>query len=494
MPNEPERTLDPSAHLTSDPDRESYYVLYRDMYDGDHGAQLSDRQAAYLQVEKTVEFSANHCTTVVDAVAERLKVTGFKSDAVASTLWEWWGANRMDALQGVVHLSVVRDGDTFLMVSWDNELARPVFSHELAYNGAEGVRVVYSTEHRRKMEYATKVWKTVLIVDGEAVEGTRLNIYYPDALYKYVTTGDITGNADWEEYKSDEDSRWPIPWVSPKGEPLGIPIVHFRNRDQGMLRGQSELKSVVPLQRALNKAIIDLLAAADTTAFRIFWMLGGNPSSLELAPGHWVHSDKPPGGPDGAQFGYFAGEDLGPLISFSDAFVMEIARVSRTPITYFQLSGHRPAEGTLKQEEAGLVAKVNKCQTDFGNTWEDAMLIALRLSEAFGAGEGASLAEGEVLSCLWQEAETRNASDHLKALQLKADLGIPREVLWAEMSYSQEEIEAMKELADKEADEAIAKAQARMQIQARILGQQSAADTSTGETQSQQTTGDESGS
>jgi len=48
---------------------------------------------------------------------------------------------------------------------------------------------------------------------------------------------------------------------------LGVPVVHFRNNDQGYDYGASELSSVIPLQNALNKTIIDLLASADTSAF-----------------------------------------------------------------------------------------------------------------------------------------------------------------------------------------------------------------------------------
>jgi len=431
---------------TEDSDRQSHYVAWREYYDGDHNTQLTERQRRYLQVKLGDEFNANHCPTVVDAVSERLHVTGFKSadSRLAERLWGWWQDNRMDALQGIVHLAAVRDGDAYLIAEWDEDEGRPVFSDELAYDGSEGVRVHYSSEQRRRIAFASKWWETEIEESGEAQAAKRCNLYYPDRIEKYVYLQTEAGG-HWQPYREDPADRWPIPWVDEAGKPLGVPVVHFRNKGQGYNYGQSELKSVVPLQNALNKAIIDLLAAADTTAFRIFWMIGDDPSGLEIAPGSWVFSKRPPSGEQGAAMGFFPGENLQPLISFSDAFVMEIARVSRTPISFFQVSGHRPAEGTLKQEEVGLVAKVKRCQVAFGNAWEDAMRMAVRLYNAFGAQvPGEQLDAIAQLDTLWADPETRNARDHLEALKLKAELGVPVETLWGEMGYSAQEIAEMR--------------------------------------------------
>ena len=97
-----------------------------------------------------------------------------------------------------------------------------------------------------------------------------------------------------------------LPWTrtgTADGEPLGLPVIHFKNKDQGYNYGQSELKNIIPLQDALNKTIIDLIAAADTTAFRIYWMVGDDPSGVQVAPGSWVYSTRPSSGEDCGQHG-----------------------------------------------------------------------------------------------------------------------------------------------------------------------------------------------
>ncbi len=229
-----------------------------------------------------------------------------------------------------------------------------------------------------------------------------------------------------------------------------MPVFHFKNKDQGYNYGKSELTDIIPVQNALNKTLIDLLAAADTTGFRIYTMLGDDPTSINLVPGSWVYSERPPGGDEGASIGHIPGEDLAPLIALKDSVVIEIARISRTPLSYFQISGHRPAEGTLKQEESGLVSRAKNRQVSAGNTWEDVMKMARRLHNVFGQGE--DLSEETLISTQWADPETRNEQAHIEAIAMKREkLRIPLEQAWLEAGYTPEEIDQMKESDDYQA-------------------------------------------
>src|ERR1700752_1891197 len=90
-------------------------LLARQYYDGDQPVFMTDRQEAWLkQHGSDVQFTVNHCPTVVDAVVERLQVTGFTmvDDELAKTNWEWWKAMRMDNTQNETHKWAVRDGET----------------------------------------------------------------------------------------------------------------------------------------------------------------------------------------------------------------------------------------------------------------------------------------------------------------------------------------------------------------------------------------------
>ena len=219
----------------------------------------------------------------------------------------------------------------------------------------------------------------------------------------------------------------------------GIPLFHYRNRSDGYNYGKSELHDVVPLQNALNKSIIDLVAAADTTGFRLYWMTGGDPSSLEIVPGSWIFATDPE-----AKFGHIAGEDLSKLIEFKDSFAMEIARVSRTPLSFFQITGQVSSEGTLKQQESGLVSRAKKRQVEFGNTWEDVMAFCRKLWNIYQSEP--TLEESATIDAQWDDPETRDDKGRLEELKFKADLGIPEEQLWSEMGYDPDQIEKFKQM------------------------------------------------
>jgi len=82
----------------------------------------------------------------------------------------------------------------------------------------------------------------------------RLNIYTPTEIYKYRPAADGEGEYGWAAYREDADPTWPLDW------PVGVvPIVPFRNDDDGGNWGRSEIDDLIPVQNALNKAVIDLM-------------------------------------------------------------------------------------------------------------------------------------------------------------------------------------------------------------------------------------------
>lgn len=430
----------------NDATRQDNYRAYREYYDGQHDTQLTERQRRYLQIKTGVEFNDNYAPIVVDALAERLTVTGFdagKGD-LPTLLWDWWQRERMDATQKVMHKSAVRDGDAYMIISWDNDSKRPRFTPELAYAGSSGVKVHYSNERRGVVDFASRRW--VVDQGSNAGKVRRMNLYYPDRIEKYISNSEAS-EGNWQPY-DDGSGAWPNPWVNKRGEPLGVPVVHFKNNDQGYDYGTSELAPMIPLQNALNKTIIDLLAAADTTSFRMLYMIGDDPSGITVSPGGWLYSLRPPSGENGAAIGFIPGENLTPVIALKDSFVVEIARVTRTPMHYFQTSGQRAAEGTLKQEEVGLVSRAEDRQVTFGNAWEDAMMLAIRLSNTFG---GTALDEEQMLTTLWAQAEIRNEQVEMQNLKVKSELGIPQEQVWREMGYNDDQIATMRQMKEQEA-------------------------------------------
>ena len=435
---------------TEDQERQDQYEKYREYYEGDHGTQLTERQRRYLQIKDGQEFNVNLMAVVVDALVERLEVLGFAvtdertydGQAQADVLWQWWTANRMDGVQKDLHTAAVRDGDGYVLLEWDEEGDRPLITHELACAGSEGVKVHYASDRRRTPVFASKRWQVRSEDGSSAGYRRRLNLYYPNRIEKYISDQREFEGA-WRRY-AEEGEGWPLWWTRDGregGEPLGVPVVHFRNQGRGYNYGRSELVDAIPVQNALNKSVIDTLAAADTAAFRLLYMLGDDPSGLNIAPGVIIYSEK---GPSDVSFGSIPPSDLSQLIRLVDECKVTVAQTTRTPVSYFQISGHRPAEGTLKQEEAGLVAKAVDRQVYFGNAWEDVMALARKLHNTFGQGE--TLDEEASISTQWRDAQSRNERELAETMAIHRDkLGVPLETVWRRVGYAPDEIEEMLE-------------------------------------------------
>lgn len=430
--------------------RQEEYILYREYDDGVHRTQLTERQRQYLQAAHGIEFTANYCPMVIDAKANRLKINAFdcEDSAQKDKLWDWWRKNKMDAKQNVVHRAAIRDADSFVLVEWDNEAKMPRFHYEPAYAG-DGVMVYYSDERRDEIEFASKHWR--ISKGPNAGKQRRLNLYFPDRIEKYISDDD-SDYGKYLPYEVDADEigmgylglagiNWWTDNRTQTGKPLGIPIVHFKHNDKGESFGTSHLADVVPIQDAVDKALIDLLGAMDTDAFDILVGYGSTEwENIRVGPGAIAGISK---GPDTAKLERVSGGDsTTKLLAGYSALVMEIARISGTPLSYFQISGQVAAEGTMKQQEIALVSQVEKTQTDFGNSWETVLTIARRLENAFGEG---GMDEDELIEAVWKQAESRNDMEQAQTLAIRVgQLGVSETQAQTEMGYNETEIAAFK--------------------------------------------------
>ena len=100
------------------------------------------------------------------------------------------------------------------------------------------------------------------------------------------------------------------------------------------------------------------------------------------------------------------------------------------------LTGGTPPSGeSLKTSESGLVATAKAAQIAFGNSWEDAMMLGLRLATTFGDLE---LPDDLTLQTNWANPETRSDEADLNVATLKKSLGVSRYTLLTELGYDAE--------------------------------------------------------
>lgn len=421
------------------------YIKAREYYDGIHNTQLTDRMREFLGWHRDSDFTVNYCPMVVNAKADRLKVTGFEIEdnpETQDTCWKWWRKNRLDRKQNIVHHTTVNDADTFVLIEWDDEADIPRFHHEPAFAG-DGMMVYYSEERRDEIEFASKSWR--IEHGANAGKMRRLNLYFSDRIEKYVSHDDENAGRYMPYDDPDDPTQVIMPgylgqtavnwWTDngkESGKPLGVPVVHFKNNDTGDGFGTSQLANVMPIQDALNKAMIDLLSTMDTEAFGLLVGTGTDAwADVKVGPGAVasVNKDK-----NLADLKRLQGTDPTGLLNVYNALVMEIARVSGTPLSYIQSSGQVAAEGTMKQQEIALVTQVEKAQTDFGNCWEDCMMIAIRLHNAFS--DSPEIDTDIIIDTVWEQAESRNDKEQAETLAIKVSaLGVSEEQAQVEMGY-----------------------------------------------------------
>lgn len=431
------------------------YIKAREYYDGIQYTQLTQRAREYLNVNNDADFTVNYCQMVVNAHANRLKVTGFALDGgqgvdtadINNTLWSWWRKNRMDRQQNIVHHASIRDGDSFVLVEWSNDAGIPRFYFEPAYAG-DGVMVYYSEERRNEIKFASKSWR--IEHGGDAGKARRLNLYFSNRIEKYISHDDLNDGRYMPYQPESGDSvelyngyigtcavHW---WTSDgteTGDPLGVPIVHFAHDDTGQGFGRSKLSSVMPVQDALNKSMVDLLATMDSEGFGLLVGYGTTAwNNAKVAPGAIASVTATP---TEAKLERLNGTNPAGLLDVYDSLVLEIARISGTPLSYFQNSGQMPAEGTLKQQESALVSQVEKSQTDYGDAWEQVMQIAIRLNNAFGDNK---MATDFIIDTQWEDANSRNEKEIAETLAIKVEqLEVPVRQAWQELNYSPEQIQ-----------------------------------------------------
>ncbi len=441
-------------------ERQRAIALARDYHEGNQGVKLTPRLEQFIvSYNRGHEFNLNVCRAVVSALSGRLSIMGF--DSVNADLVEWakkvWDANLMGAVQDDVHEDAIRDGEHFIIVDWDTIKERPRWTPHTRFVSVEeggddfGCIATYEqNDPNMEMLYVTKYW---VEMEGNAPRRFK-TIYYPERIEKYKM-GD---NGEWQRRNDPRDPintltgepQWPTPWVDGAEEPIGIPVVHFKNR-----KLRCEAWDAFPIQDAINKELLDLLLAGDQTAFRIYVALGFIPTTdglepkadrsnwQQVEPGEVVASTK---SPQEASFDAIKGEDLTPLQNLVHQLIMWLAMVTETPVTRFTTTKLIASDETLKEQEIPLLERVEVRQTVFGEAWVKCLNISRRLEGLWG---DATIDQETPIKVLWKDAKVQGEKEKLENLKSKKELSVPVTQLWKEAGYDQLTIVAMqKEISD----------------------------------------------
>lgn len=423
----------------------------RNYYNGIQEDFMTARVREFLGVHNDNPFTLNVCETIVSAVANVLNVTGFDTDekpnkdgikeqsAFAQSVWE---KNKMDSLQDVVHEFALADRETFVIVEWDEENKIPRLVHNQRFvdvgAGGDGMGVWMQYENDdiyQRPLYAVKQWvETTWSAGGVPRTATRRTVYFSDRIERFVYDG------GWKELHED-GVEWPQPLKDKSGKPLGIPVIHFKNKGY-----RAEHWKAIPMQDAINKTLIDILGANDLTAFKSFMAFGflpttdGKPlaedgsNAFTIGPG--VINGVANKAPGDASLQEIEGASTQHLMEELIDLVTLTAQITDTPVSRFVVTAQIASDKTIKEENDPLNKKAVDRRGLFGDGWSQVMSMARKYANL----NGESLDEDVEFKTTWSHDRTLD-----ELAQKKDALDIPVEQLWAEASYSNGQIQAMKQ-------------------------------------------------
>lgn len=401
---------------------------------------------------------SNFAELVVDAVAERLKVEGFRlsassDEAADKDSWSTWQANGMDAESQVAFVESLVKGVSYVSV-WAPERAGGYAS--MAVEDPLQTIVAYEPGSGfRRRAAALKVWRD----DVSGVD--RANVYLPAGVYKFEAAGAEIGGATAAPVAAKGQSfgeptgsarmsgatgsapRWkPLETGSFVSNRVGVvPIVPLRNRPRLLGEGRSELENVCRIQNQVNAFVFLLAVAGYFGAHRQRWAAGiplydddNKPLDVfDAAIDRLWASENPD-----ARFGDFDQTSLDGYIKAIEQKVAHIAITTRTPKHYLLPEGQEPSGDAIKSAEAGLVKKVQARQLTFGEGLEEALRLARRFE-----GKGDTPSDSEVV---WADPQIRTEAEVTDAT-LKKFQG--RLITWEQacrdMGYSPQAIARMLE-------------------------------------------------
>jgi hypothetical protein len=410
-------------------DRLDAYRLAEQYYCGEKGVPLLDRAKEYLE-RSGLPYTENFCRLIVLSQKRRLKLEGFQvEDDEAASDWltnTWFGRRRGDRLQGVVHLETLKLGDGFVIVDWDTRRAG------LVRRGTTRGRSSRSTTTRTAMSCCTsrrpgrRPGRASRTRTGRTIR--RLNLYYPDRVEKWFSpdSGDGGGGSVWAPYLVDTDEggivQWPIPWTMNgdfDGEPIGIPVFHFREQPGAGLFGESVLRDPIRLQDALDKQSVDLHMVMDQLGWRWPWIAGlteKQQEALQLAIGDIALL------PEGAEMGQLDGQDPRPMMETLEGTIARMAVLSSTPLHELTVNGEQPSGESRKMAELRVAAAEDR-HVYLGNTWEDVARMANRLAVVFGDGTVPVIDPDAEIDAQWDSAATRDELLEAQTLVMHQELG-----------------------------------------------------------------------
>lgn len=412
-------------------------------YDGRHNLAFATERFRRAFGNQFKTFADNWCEVVVDAVEERLDITGFriggKTDMPA---WDIWQRNMLDAESQIAHTEALILAKSFVLVWNEDERANRA---QITVESAHETIVEHVPGSRWARAAALKSWH------DDITGHINATLYLPDSVWKFrsdkpVDEKQLGGATEvrWEE-RIVEGEEFPLP------NRLGVvPVVPLYNKPRLRKAAQSEIVQVIPSQDAVNKLTMDMLVASEYAGFPQRIATGveipKDPKTGQVINDYWKQALETflVSGNKDAKFGTIQAADLNNYVQAIQHEVQSIASRTRTPPHYFFLRGEFPSGESIVAAEAGLVSKARRRMRHWEESWEEVMRLAFAVEGKRGKARAMDM------ETLWRDPESRTESQHIDATVKRKELEVPVVQLWEDAGYTPTQIERMSQLRESE--------------------------------------------
>lgn len=428
--------------------RQHLYSRYDRYYEGDHDLSFATEKFRNTFASLFKAFADNLCPAIVDALTDRLLITGWDGD-LAEAAQELSQQVHFPLVANAVHNEAAKSGDGYVVV-WPNSKSQVTMWPQRAWNCC----VEYDDDYLGRVSKAAKVW---VVQTGPDAGKWRITLYYRDRLERYISSRRYTSAApstdkSFEPYNGDgQGSSITNPYDI-------VPMFHFPNNGSAGFYGRSELKDVIPLQDALNKAVCDMLVAMEFVAMPQRYATGlqvevdpitGKPRNPPFIPGVdriWTAGEQ-------VKFGEFQQANLKAFIDVQDSLRTESARVSGTPLHYLMLGTQFPSGESMRTAEARLIKKAEDRQISYSPPWTDAFALGLVID-----GKASNVDETiKKFSPVWNNATPHNPLFDAETQLVKKQVGVSQRQALRELGYTDVQINKMEEENEEAAAQAMQK-------------------------------------
>lgn len=430
----------------------------------------SARVARLLKKARTDRLRLNFAQTPVNAVTERLELTGVSTDNAdhQKALTALWDANELDQELPNLFLRAGEFGDAYLYMDVDTEGDETTV--ELFYNSPLVGRMMYDPENPRRKAYYIKRWGSVHPESKLPV--VRVNLVYRDRVERYVTLAKDSKGDKPEDYGpyvgTDEDSTSDTPHIIERDDLGFLPVYHLRAG--GRPYGTPEHLHAYGPQDAVNKLAITHLGSIDFVGFPQRWAAEdaasgddeatpddiddiyraeqtastaeGTPGVDQLATNERNRPENGLTADPGGMWWLKGVRDVGQFDpadskNFLDSIVLYIkimAHVSGTPAYLFDLPGEVPSGTAQRAADAPLEKKAKARRRGYGGAVKDCLEDAL----------GALGHKNAVVSLQWAAGQIVDDTDGWTAAAAKIAAGVPLRQVLLEQGYTDTQLDAWK--------------------------------------------------